>query len=291
MLQRSAKEAGLDHNLRTLQDITRPRLFPDYEWHSDGHIRRHVSFVNDETEEMSMAMSSTKSNPNKPPTTTSTTAATIAARASSVYLINKSREIHQRFQSSSYYVLPTLEADVVRYSHQQQQLKQSSSSKTYRNHDHPQRQQHSFEDANCMYVIEQMGRAANPKYVPPELLKVSDGITLHDFGSSDEGLSSNKRSLDALAAAERAEDGRTRHRSLLLSSLSSKEEPSMIAGDTLVGGAAGGATGVDTGDAGDDGYPSDLQEAEEEEEEDADYATNYYASEDESDGGADEAVF
>ena len=39
LLQRSAQEAGLDAgNLRSLQDITKPALFPDYEWHSNGHV-------------------------------------------------------------------------------------------------------------------------------------------------------------------------------------------------------------------------------------------------------------
>jgi len=231
LLQRSAKEAGIEGgSLKNLQDITRPELFPDYLWHSEGH-RGHLPDVS--TSSLSM----------KPPT--SSTAA--AKRSvSTVFLINKSREFHQRFQNSCFYVQPTVEADVVRYGKRQ-------------------RSSVTMEDHASIHILEQIGKTADPRYVPPELLKVSDVSFLNEMGLIEEGILSNHRSLEELAAAER------------------KQQQHRAAGED---GREGGT--------GDDGNFSDFADPEEDEEEDVDYTTNYYASEDESDaedGGGDEAVF
>jgi hypothetical protein len=217
-----------DGNLRSLQDITRPKLFPDYEWHSKGqmgHLPENTSNHSDS---------------NLKPAPSSTTAA--KQSASAVYLINKSREFQDRFQNSAFYVRPTLEADVVRYGKRPRQ--------------------YPLEDG-IIRVLEHMGQTADPRYIPPELLKVSDWASTHEFGL-DDGIGP-KRSLDDLAAAESKQ-----HRT-------TGEE---------------GAAGV--GAADDEENLSDVHDAEEDEEEDADYTTNYYASDNDSDrgdDGGDEAVF
>jgi hypothetical protein len=263
-------EAGLDQNLRTLQEITRPRLFPDYEWHSDGHMR-HVSPLESEIE--AQEAKAAKSNKRTPPTTASSSTTTVTKRSTtSVYLINKTREIHQRFQGSAYYVLPTFEADVARYSTQRQEKDNNTTPTTNAN----------FEDANCMHVIHQMGKTADPRYVPPELLKLSDPASLYD--TNDDGLlssSSKKRPVDPLKEAENEERK---------SSKGGGDDAGAAVADPAASGTTAPAAGTTNNNEDDDNF-SDFQDADEDEEEDADYATNYYASEDESDGGGDEAVF
>ena len=91
-LKRSAQECGLDdRNLRTLQDITKPLLFPTFKWHSSGTPWTTEDEV---TEVVSV----------KRPTT--------------AYLIRKGRDMNHRMQSSPYYLRPTQDVDVVRYKKQ-----------------------------------------------------------------------------------------------------------------------------------------------------------------------------
>ena len=86
LLQKSAQEAGLDSsNLRNLQDLTKPSLYPDYEWHSSGKMGHE-----------------------HPPSTAQRSAST-------AYLITTSRNLQYRFQNSPFFVRPTQEVDVVRY--------------------------------------------------------------------------------------------------------------------------------------------------------------------------------
>jgi hypothetical protein len=186
-------------------------------------------------------------------------------------LINKTREIHQRFQGSAYYVLPTFEADVARYSTQRQEKDDNKTPTTNAN----------FEDASCMQVIHQMGKTADRRYVPPELLKLSDPASLYD--TNDDGLlsSSKKRPIDPLKEAENEERK---------SSKGGDDDAGAAVADAAAGGTTAPAAGTTNNNEDDDNF-SDFQDADEDEEEDADYATNYYASEDESDGGGDEAVF
>ena len=90
LLQKSAQASGLDdRNLRTLQDLTRPTLFPDLMWHSSGKMWK--------TEEESTSIQQTKRS------------------SSAIYMIRKSREIHLKMQESVYHVRPAQEADVARY--------------------------------------------------------------------------------------------------------------------------------------------------------------------------------
>mmetsp|Transcript_12195 Transcript_12195/g.30846 ORF Transcript_12195/g.30846 Transcript_12195/m.30846 type:complete len:243 (+) Transcript_12195:111-839(+) len=222
LLQRSAKEAGLDDgNLRSLQDITRPQLFPDYEWHSSGRKGHHVP-----GEPIVPLSEDIEVDPLTP-------VAKPKRSSSTIYLINKSREIHHRFQNSAFFVHPSQEADVIRYGKERQQQQQRAD----------------------LLILKQMGKTADPDYIPQELLRDED--LTHVYGDDDGTY--RKRSLDDLAAEERADRRRRR----------------------------------DTED--DDGKFSDAPDPmDEEDEEDVDYATNHYESEgDESlgGGGSDEAIF
>jgi hypothetical protein len=156
MLQRSAQEAGLDdRNLRNLQDITKPKLFPDYEWHSSGQ-----KWDPDQ--------------PTEPP-------AAQKRSASTIYLINKSREMHHRFQTSPYYVRPTQEVDVVRYGKRPRPMEPDVS------------------------VLEHMGKQMNdPVYFPPEILqKTGMGqLSMKELNAVDGTAPQKALSLEELAAQE-----------------------------------------------------------------------------------------
>ena len=231
LLQRSAKEAGLDDgNLRRLQDITRPQLFPDYEWHSSGR-KGHILPGDPVVQTSSSIASSAKSDNSGRPLTP---VVKPKRSTSTIYLINKSREIHHRFQSSAFYVHPTQEADVIRHGKERQQQQQRAD----------------------LLVLKQMGKTADPHYIPPELLRDDD--LGHVYGNDDGRL--KKRSLEDLAAEERADRRRRRE-----------------------------SEGDDDGQFSDAPDPMD-----DDEEEDVDYATNHYESEGEESIGAgagDEAIF
>jgi hypothetical protein len=153
LLQRSAQEAGLDAgNLRNLQDITKPKLFPDYEWHSTGH-----KWDADEPVE-------------PPPAKRS---------ASTIYLINKSRELHHRFEQSPYYVRPTIESDVVRYGIRPRPVEPDIS------------------------VLEHIPEMADPAYMPPELLqKTTTQLSMKELMATNEGAPAKALTLEELAAQE-----------------------------------------------------------------------------------------
>lgn len=162
LLQRSAQEAGLDAgNLRSLQDITKPQLFPDFEWHSSGHEGFEPP-----------------STPSALPSSQSASSAKRAA-ASNIYLINKSREIHHRFQDSPFYVRPSQEVDVVRYNKRPRPLEPDA------------------------HLAEHIGKTADPKYLPEELLpnKVA-ASTLKISELGDDGLPKKAKTLEELAAEE-----------------------------------------------------------------------------------------
>lgn len=152
LLQRSAQEAGLDaNNLRNLQDITKPKLYPDYEWHSTGHKW--------DPEE-----------PIEPP----------AAKrsASTIYLINKTRELHHRFEQSPYYVRPTIEYDVVRYGKRPRPVEPDIS------------------------VLEHIPKMADPDFMPPELLqKTTTQLSMKELMATA-GAPAKSLTLEELAAQE-----------------------------------------------------------------------------------------
>lgn len=101
-LKRSAEECGLDdRNLRSLQDITTPALFPDILWHSNGTLWR-----NNEEEEDVVVPSTTKWS------------------SSTHYLIQKGRELRTRMQAQ-HQVGEKQEQDVVRYRNSPEPKKRS----------------------------------------------------------------------------------------------------------------------------------------------------------------------
>jgi hypothetical protein len=107
-LKRSAQECGLDdRNLRSLQDITTPALFPDILWHSNGTLWNKDDQVGDDKDVV-------------PPTKKS---------SSTLYLIRKGRELHSRMAHSQYQVLRggecKQEQDVVRYQKHETRPKKS----------------------------------------------------------------------------------------------------------------------------------------------------------------------
>jgi hypothetical protein len=169
-----------DGNLRNLQDITKPQLFPDYEWHSSGK-QGHMLPGDPVIQPLSVesagisALSANSDNDVKPLTAVAKT----KRSASTIYLINKSREVHHRFQNSAFYVHPTQEADVIRHGKERQQQQQRAD----------------------LLILKQMGKTADPHCIPPELLRDDDlgNIYGHDGGAF------KKRSLDDLAAEERAD--------------------------------------------------------------------------------------
>jgi hypothetical protein len=116
---RSAEECGLDsRNLRSLQDITRPALFPDIKLHSSGDNRLLRVLDQQKAEEASKANNSlgaaqtSSVKDDQPPKL-----AGVKRSAQTLFLISKGREIHHRIQSSVFYVRPTKDVpDVIRYS-------------------------------------------------------------------------------------------------------------------------------------------------------------------------------
>jgi hypothetical protein len=97
LFQRSAQEAGLGGgSLKSIQDITKPKLFPEYEWHSSGRQLNQAETAPTRTEQQKAA--------------------------STVYLIRKSRDIQHRFQNSPQCVRPAQEADVNRYGKRQRPM-------------------------------------------------------------------------------------------------------------------------------------------------------------------------
>lgn len=158
LLMRSAQESGLDdRNLKSLNDITRPELFPDLEW----------AYQDDNS-----AASKTK-------------------QASSVYLINKGREIDHRIQSSSHWVRPSqTQVDVVRY---------HSNKKSHR---------YSHQLAADMTVLEQMGKnlATDESYIPSDLLPTSNAnLRKRSFGMGNTEAEEAARKKPALDELEKKE--------------------------------------------------------------------------------------
>lgn len=228
LLMRSAQESGLgDHNLKSLTDITKPALFPDLIWN-------YQEVKGDSTTASSSSSSSSR-----------------VRSTQSAYLINKTREIDHRIQTSSHWVRPSqTQVDVVRY----QSDKRS----------------HRFvQTAPDMAVLEQMGKnlAMDDSYTPAELVPV--------FMTSNSKR--RKRSLEAIAFAEGTGEKKPALEELEKKEIQRKIEESKRANVLDEDGEGGNLSDIPP---------------EDEEEEVEDYTMNYYASEDESDGGGEaEATF
>jgi hypothetical protein len=162
LLQRSAQEAGLDAgNLRGLQEITKPLLFPDFEWHSSGQNGHDPTPAS-----LQPAQSSSK-----------------RATAPNIYLINKTREMHHRFQESPFYVRPSQEVDVVRYNKRPRPVEPD------------------------VHVAHSIGKTADPRYLPEELLPdkaipltATTSLEVGEVG--EDGAPKRALTLEELAAEE-----------------------------------------------------------------------------------------
>jgi len=115
-LMRSAEECGLDsRNLRSLQDITRPALFPDIKLHSSGDNRLLRILEQKRAEENAKAEAAGQPMQLEDEETKELNGVKRSAQA--LFLITKGREIHHRIQNSVFYVRPTKDVpDVIRYS-------------------------------------------------------------------------------------------------------------------------------------------------------------------------------
>jgi hypothetical protein len=149
-LKRSAEECGLDdRNLKTLQDITKPILFPPFKWHSSG-----IPWT---TQDESPHVVTAKQRPN-------------------ANLIRKGRDMQHALNQLPTFLRPTQEVDVERYSI-------SSSS-----HSNKRTKRHKAASAACdARVLAHMGRAANIQYIPKELLGlapvVAKDLTLEELAA------------------------------------------------------------------------------------------------------------
>lgn len=111
-LMRSAEECGLDsRNLRSLQDITRPALFPSIKLHSSGDNR--MLLVSEQHNQTDNALLKQE---DESIIETKKQVVGVKRSAQTLALISKGREIHHRIQNSVFYVRPTKDVpDVVRY--------------------------------------------------------------------------------------------------------------------------------------------------------------------------------
>jgi hypothetical protein len=170
-LQQAAKEAGIDlkNPSQAIDDITHPRLFPDFEWHSSGKLTHQVAAA-------AMAAQSLVPKSSSSAGLTETKCWTGVSAA----MISTSREIPQKMQASPFFVLPRVEPDVIRYGKRPRPL-----------------------EADAL-LVEYMGGTARPPYVPPELIKRDS--TADSTGGAGSVLTSSTRrkSLDELAAEEAA---------------------------------------------------------------------------------------
>jgi hypothetical protein len=141
MLQRSAQESGLDErNLKTIQDLTKPTLFPDHLWHSsEGTTTKPSPVV---SEQQQLAGINAPVIPIVQPKRT----------ASEIYKIRKAREFQHHMHLSPFYLRPSLEVDVVRHMANNKRARTETAK------------------ACDKAVMEHLGTVATPRFVPPELL-------------------------------------------------------------------------------------------------------------------------
>ena len=258
ILQKAAKEAGIDlKKSKTVDDITNPKLFPDFEWHSSG---RRLSEGLSQRSGAPGPGSATVPKTAVPMPATSSSTSSASGRGGGTKnwsgvtsaLISSSREISQQLQASPFFVLPRIEPDVVRYGKRPRPL-----------------------EADAL-LVEYIGKnVARSPYFPSELLQDGDSADNNASRNSIKpGTSKRRKSLEELAAEETAHE-RTKNS----------------------GGAAPNATtSTTTGgeDADQLANFGDVEQEHEEEEGDVDYTQNYYASEEDSDVGdigGEEAVF
>lgn len=157
LLMRSAQESGLgENNLNSLIDITRPALFPEFNWEVEP-----------------------------------ADAAPRSKQTSTVYLINKGREIDHRIQTSSHWVRPSqTQVDVVRYKSDK-------------------RSHGAVQTPSDVAVLDQMGKilASDEAYIPAELVPSKRSGSRKRSLSGDmkltEGSTPKKGHLEELEKKER----------------------------------------------------------------------------------------
>jgi len=177
LLMRSAQESGLDDkNLKSLSEITKPPLFPDMVWNYEGGGGAGDSTVANSGAAAAASSSSAKSR-----------------QSSTVYLINKGREIDHRIQTSAHWVRPSqTQVDVVRY---------QSEKKSHRVAQMP----------SDLAILEQMGKnlAMDEAYVPTELIPSNVATSLgkkrsliDSSDADDNGTAKKKPALEELEKRE-----------------------------------------------------------------------------------------
>ena len=130
-LMRSAEECGYDaRNLRSLQDITRPELFPSMFLHSSGNNKKLTSTDDSgidqpdiqppqpqQSQSQGVKVESGSVDNTTPVDPTTPSNNVMKRSAQTLYLITKGREIHHRIQDSAFYVKTTKDVpDIIKYS-------------------------------------------------------------------------------------------------------------------------------------------------------------------------------
>jgi hypothetical protein len=318
LLKRSASEAGLDdRHIKVLSDITRPPLFPDFLWKSTGHYWSEEEYNptnNNDTNNIKIEQEEQV----KP-----TLKATTKLPTSMISLINKQREMTQRFQSSSYYVRPNTVVDVVRYRDRKNlqnnnnnnhtpDAKVLSSFSPYNNRNH------NILAADAMYFPEELlllnsnnssKKKSNPnlkghsqqsqqqKRIPSNLsLQNKDTTDINSFksNSSVEQTNSFAVKLEELDNQEMAiissspTTGLTKLRTTSITSLSiGNDDYNVKARENDEKGNINNNNNNEDDDVDDEDITIPIEEEELVE----DYTTNYYASDDEDDGDDGEPTY
>lgn len=183
-LQRSAQESGLDErNLKTLQDLAKPTLFPDHIWHSTEGQKRGAAVADAAT-----SMMEAQQQQNMPIVQPKRT-------QSEIYKIRKAREFQHFMHTSPFYLRPSLEVDVTR--HVAKRARPDGAIST------------SVMQPPCdKAVIEHLGRIATPRFVPPELLMaLPKRVVAKGGGSGGGGGILDNDDMEVKAEGEEGEEG------------------------------------------------------------------------------------
>ena len=261
MLQRSAKEAGLDER-HAILDLTRPTLYADFVWHSSGDPRNSVTTnSNDGAMSSSLKRDPSAATAATSESTTSPEGLQITKRSASTRnLVNKQREFMERFAASPYFITARPASDIIR-------------NYSYRSLNDKRLHQPLDPDAA---VLEAMGKklSNDERYVPSEL------------GPSRALLLARKRKAAAEAANDKSKLRNKRTNNL--DTWEQREKSRKESGDE-------NPESQIARDPDEEEHDEDILGADDAmEDEGDDYNQDYYASEDDddSDGGGDgEAVF
>lgn len=198
LLQRSAMEAGIDEQHAVL-DLTRPRLYADFLWHSSGDPKNLEPGDDNETTK------SSNSNSNS-----TVTMKRSAAAAATRTMVNKQREFLERFASSPYFVKIHQTVDVERYNNNNHndRSKQQNNNNHHHNNSNYRNTYWALPDE---ILFESMGQklAHDERYIPSDLAPEKSRMAAAAAKSRDlkSTLRTNKRKattpLDDLEQRER----------------------------------------------------------------------------------------